>query len=73
MPYRWTSRRDVDETVVVVMNSVEEEGTLPEWLRRTVQGSIDLSDPQYVRYFYDQVKSHVPTALKLFEESPYVP
>ncbi|QYZ77937.1 hypothetical protein E2N92_00095 [Methanofollis formosanus] len=73
MPYRWTSRRDVDETVVVVMNSVEEEGTLPEWLRRTIQGSIDTSDPQYVRYFYDEVKRHVPTALKLFEESPYVP
>ncbi|WP_342676442.1 hypothetical protein [Methanofollis sp. UBA420] len=72
MPYRWVSRKDVDEAIVVIMNTMEEEEVFPEWLRRTIQAAIDDSDPEYVRYFYDEVKRFAPVSLKLFGETPVV-
>ncbi|MDD4254280.1 MAG: hypothetical protein PHP59_02770 [Methanofollis sp.] len=72
MPYRWISRKDVDEAIVVIMNTMEEEEVFPEWLRRTIQAAIDDSDPEYVRYFYDEVKRFAPVSLKLFGETPVV-
>lgn len=70
MPYRWVSSKDVDEAVVVIMNAIDEGGEFPDWLRRTVQGAIDDSDPVHVRYFFDEVKKFAPSSLKLFEETP---
>lgn len=72
MPYKWVSNKDVDEAVVVIMNTLEEGKEFPEWLRRTLQGAIDDSDPAYVRYFYDQVKKFAPSSLKMFGETPVV-
>ncbi|WP_067051574.1 hypothetical protein [Methanofollis ethanolicus] len=72
MPYRWRSRKDVDEAIVVIMNTMEEEEVFPEWLRRTIQAALDDSDPEYVRYFYDEVKRFAPVSLKLFGETPVV-
>lgn len=72
MPYRWVSRKDVDEAIVVIMNTMEEEEVFPEWLRRTIQAAIDDSNPEYVRYFYDEVKRFAPVSLKLFGETPVV-
>ncbi|WP_298665854.1 hypothetical protein [uncultured Methanofollis sp.] len=72
MPYRWKSRKDVDEAIVVIMNTMEGEGEFPEWLRRTIQAAIDDSEPEYVRYFYDEVKRFAPVSLKLFGETPVV-
>lgn len=72
MPYRWKSRKDVDEAIVVIMNTLEDEEVFPEWLRRTIQAAIDDSEPEYVRYFYDEVKRFAPVSLKLFGETPVV-
>jgi hypothetical protein len=72
MPYRWVSRKDVDEAIVVIMNTMEGGEEFPEWLRRTIQAAIDDSDPEYVRYFYDEAKRFAPVSLKLFGETPVV-
>jgi hypothetical protein len=72
MPYRWKSRKDVDEAIVVIMNTMEGEEEFPEWLRRTIQAALDDSEPEYVRYFYDEVKRFAPVSLKLFGETPVV-
>ena len=70
MGYRWKTNTDVDETVVVIMNSLDEKDVLPTWLVRTVQQSIADSDPEYVKYFFREVGQHVPKGMKFFEESP---
>ncbi|MDT8357111.1 MAG: hypothetical protein RQ758_01260 [Methanomicrobiaceae archaeon] len=68
MPYRWTKKVDADEAVVVIMNSLDEKGAIPDWLRRTVQQAIWDSDPAITRYFFEELKKYAPTALKYFEE-----
>jgi hypothetical protein len=68
MGYRWKSKTDVDETVVVIMNSLDEQEMLPQWLMRTIQTSIDDSDPGYVKYFYEELEKYAPQALKIFED-----
>jgi hypothetical protein len=68
MAYRWKNKIEADEAVVVIMNSLDEKEELPDWLTRTVQAAIYDSKPEYVRYFYDELKKHAPTAVKYFEE-----
>ena len=68
MGYRWKSKTDVDEAVVVIMNSLDEQEMLPQWLMRTIQQSIDDSAPEYVKYFYEEVAKFAPNALKYFED-----
>jgi hypothetical protein len=67
MPYRWKTKVDVDETIVVMMNVLDKNPDLPNWLIVTVSGSIADSDKKLVKYFFDEVKKHVPAALKYFE------
>ncbi|WP_048152607.1 hypothetical protein [Methanolacinia paynteri] len=67
MGYRWRNKQEVDEAVVVVMNSLDNEGTLKGWLVRTLKQSIADSDAALGTYFYDEIKDHAPAALKFFE------
>lgn len=67
MPYRWNKKVDADETVVVIMNVLDKNPDLPNWLIATINGSIADSDPKFVRYFFEEVKKHVPSAMKYFE------
>ncbi|MDE4907671.1 hypothetical protein L0665_03470 [Methanogenium marinum] len=69
MGYRWKNNTDVDEAVVVIMNSLDKKDVLPTWLVRTIQQSIEDSDPKYVKYFYKEVGQHVPMGMKFFEDS----
>lgn len=68
MPYRWKKKIDVDEAIVVIMNTLEKSGSLPNWLVGTVRGAISDSDPAMGRYFFEQLKKHAPKAFKYFEE-----
>lgn len=67
MPYRWKKKVDVDETVVVIMNVLDKSPDLPNWLLATINGSIADSDKKLGRYFFEEIKKHVPMALKYFE------
>ncbi len=40
MPYRWKTKIDVDETIVVMMNVLDKNPDLPNWLIVTITGSI---------------------------------
>lgn len=73
MPYRWKKNVDVDETIVVIKNSLDENPELPNWLIRTVSGSIADSDPKYTRYFFAELKKHAPGAMKFFESGAELP
>jgi hypothetical protein len=68
MGYRWKNRTDVDESVVVLMNSLEDDGSIPGWLSKTINQSIKDSDAEYGKYFFEEVRQHAPAALKYFEE-----
>ncbi|MBT8508371.1 hypothetical protein AZH53_08140 [Methanomicrobiaceae archaeon CYW5] len=68
MGYRWNNRIDVDEAVVVLMNSLEKDGSIPGWLSKTINQSIKDSDADYGKYFFEEVRQHAPAALKYFEE-----
>lgn len=67
MPYRWNKKVDVDEAIVVIMNVLDKNPDLPNWLIVTLNGSVAGSDTQLVKYFFDEVKKHAPGALKYFE------
>ena len=67
MPYRWNKKVDVEEAVVVIMNVLDKNQDLPNWLIATLNGSITDSDKKMVRYFFDEVKKYAPAALKYFE------
>jgi hypothetical protein len=67
MPYRWKNKVDVDETVVVVMNVLDKNPDLPNWLLVTINGSIADSEKNLSRYFFDEIRKHAPSALKYFE------
>jgi hypothetical protein len=67
MPYRWKTNTDVDEAIVVVMNVLDKNPDLPNWLIATINGSIADSDKKIVGYFFEEVKKHAPKALKYFE------
>jgi len=51
MPYRWNDRKDVDEAIVVVMNTVDQGQEIRGWLMRTMQQAIYDSDPPTCRVF----------------------
>ena len=67
MPYRWKRKVDVDETVVVVMNVLDKNPELPNWLVATIHGSIADSDAKLAKYFFEEIKKHAPKALRFFE------
>jgi RNase P/RNase MRP subunit p29 len=67
MPYRWKKKVDVDEAIVVMMNVLEKNRDMPNWLIVTINGSIADSDKNLVAYFFEETKKHVPKALKYFE------
>jgi hypothetical protein len=67
MPYRWKTKIDVDETVVVIMNVLDKNPDLPNWLIATINGSIADSDGKLSRYFFGEIKKHAPSVLKYFE------
>ena len=67
MGYRWKNKQETDEAVVVVMNSLDREGVLKEWLVRTLKKSIEDSDPVLGKYFYEEIAVHAPGAMKYFE------
>jgi hypothetical protein len=67
MPYRWKTKIDVDEAIVVIMNVLDKNQDLPNWLIMTINGSIADSDKKIVGYFFGELKKHVPLALKYFE------
>jgi hypothetical protein len=67
MPYRWKTKTDVDEAIVVIMNVLDKNPDLPNWLIATINGSIADSDKKIVGYFFEEVKKHIPRALKYFE------
>ena len=66
MPYRWNDRQDVDEAVVVVMNTFDQGQEIKGWLMRTLQQAIDDSDPQLSQYFFSELERHRPEALRYF-------
>ncbi len=67
MPYRWNRKTDVDEAVVVLMNVLDKNPDIPNWLLVTMNGSIADSDKALVKYFFQEVEKHVPRALRYFE------
>ncbi len=67
MPYRWNKKVDVDEAVVVVMNVLDKNTELPNWLLVTINAAIADSDPKMGTYFLKEIKKHAPSALKFFE------
>jgi hypothetical protein len=67
MPYRWKKNVDVDETVVVIKNCLDNDPELPHWLIETIKGAMADSDPKYTKYFFNEVKKYAPSALKVFE------
>nr|WP_319540458.1 hypothetical protein [uncultured Methanospirillum sp.] len=67
MPYTWKTTVDVDETIVVLMNVLDKNTELPNWLVCTINGSISDSKPEIVKYFFEEVKQHIPAAMKYFE------
>ncbi len=68
MAYRWFKKVDVDEAIVVIMNSLDEQDELPQWLVRTIQASIEDSDPAMVKYFYEELGKYAPKAMISFED-----
>jgi hypothetical protein len=68
MPYRWNKNVDVDETIVVIKNVLDNEPELPNWLVNTIYGAIRDSDPKFAKYFYKEVKKYAPASMKYFEE-----
>lgn len=67
MPYKWKTKIDVDEAVVVIMNVLDKNPDLPNWLLMTLNGSIKDSNKEMVKYFFEEIKRNVPSALKYFE------
>ena len=67
MPYRWKTKTDADEAIVVIMNVLDKNTDLPNWLIVTINGSIADSDTKISDYFFEELKKHVPKALKYFE------
>ena len=49
------------------MNVLDKNPDLPNWLIATLNGSIRDSDKGLVKYFFQEIKKHVPSALKYFE------
>ena len=67
MPYRWKKKVDVDESIVVIKNVLDETPILPDWLLRTIHGAIADSEPELGAYFFKEVERYAPSAMKYFE------
>jgi len=67
VPYCWNDGQDVDEAVVVVMNTLEADLEIQEWLLYTLQQAIENSDPELAQYFFVELKRHWPEALGYFK------
>jgi len=48
---------DVDETVCVIQNSLNNDPDLPHWLVQTIKGAIANSEPQFAKYFFEELKN----------------
>lgn len=66
MAYTWKNRIEVDEAIVVVMNSMEKNPDLSPWLVRTIQAAIDDSEPSLRKYFLEQLRIYAPNASRWF-------
>ncbi len=66
MAYRWKNKIEVDEAVVVVMNSLDKSPDLSPWLVRTITAAIDDSDPALGTYFFEEIQKHAPGAVRFF-------
>lgn len=73
MPYRWKSRSEVDETIVVILNVLDKNPELPGWLAGTINGAIADSDPALAEYFSEQVHSWAPATEGDFAEALAMP
>lgn len=71
MPYRWNDRKDVDEAIVVVMNTVDQGQEIRGWLMRTMQEAVNDSDPKLAQYFFTELERHRPEALKYFRKPTF--
>ncbi len=69
MPYTWKSRYDVDETVLVIQNTLERGQGVPEWLKKTVRSALSQADPALTEYFYGELRRFVPGGEDPFRES----
>jgi hypothetical protein len=68
MLYRWKNGQDVDEAVVVVMNTLDQDQEIQGWLLHTLQQVIDESDLQLAQYFFVELEQHRPEALGFFRK-----
>ncbi len=66
MAYKWKNKIEVDEAVVVVMNSLEKGPDLSPWLVRTMNAAIKDSDPALGTYFFEEINKHAPGAIRYF-------
>ena len=71
MVYRWNDRKDVDEAVVVVMNTLDQNQEIRGWLMRTLQQAIYDSDPELAGYFFAELERHRPGALRYFRKPTF--
>ncbi len=71
MVYRWNDRKDVDEAVVVVMNTLDAGQEVRGWLMRTMQQAIYDSDPELASYFFRELEQHRPAALRYFRKPEF--
>lgn len=71
MSYRWNDRKDVDEAIVVVMNTVDQGQEIRGWLMRALQQAIYDSDPQLAEYFFSELEYHRPKTLKYFRKPTF--
>jgi hypothetical protein len=71
MPYRWNDKTDVDEAVVVVMNTMDQNQEIKGWLTRTIQQAVNDSPPELSQYFFQELERHRPQALKYFQKPTY--
>jgi len=71
LPYRWNDRKDVDEAIVVVMNTVDQGQEIRGWLMRTMQEAVNDSDPKLAQYFFTELERHRPEALKYFRKPTF--
>jgi hypothetical protein len=67
MLYRWKTKVAVEETIVVIINVLDRNPGLPDWLIDTINGSIADSDRKMVTYFFKEVRKHTLAAMKYFE------
>jgi len=68
MGYRWKNKIDVDEAVVTIMNTLDKDESMPNWLIKTINQSIKDSDPDMGTYFFMELKKHAPLGIRYFED-----